>query len=258
MFYAPRMVLLVLGLVGAVVGVYFGINGALTTREAVDEVNRKGGDEASLFRAANLAPVLENVRAEVGADGELLELAIYPGYAMVEASTGSEEQGRAFKVQSDGDIVEPRGLNLIGPGKLADNVFPLAKLDARAIEKLANAAAAKDHRTLDEVTHIMAMVQPDSGKPGLNVYLSNSQYWRAGLDGSGLSNPSDSARAAMANAQNTVDVANATTKAIDDAAARSAADADKAAGKAAKDADDLAACVQAAGTDAEKLAACAG
>ena len=242
MLFAPR-ILLILGLIGAAVGVFFGAKGALIAHEAVSEVNRKGGDADSLFRADRLAGALDKVRAEVGADGKLLELTIYPGYMMVEASTGSEDSGRSFKVQGNGEVVAERPLTLTGPGRLADNVFPLAKLDAAAIERVARAAAAKEHATLDDLSHIIATVQPDSGRAGLNVYLRNSRYWRAALDGSGLSNPTADARAAIDDAGDAV--------AAGQASGRAAA-------KATNRAGDLAACVQAACTDVAKLQACSG
>src|SRR5215218_7690877 len=106
-----------LGLLGAAVGVFFGVKGMLVAQEAVSEVNRKGGDAASMFRAERLDSALDKVRAKVGDDGKLLQLNIYPGYLDVNASTGSEDEGRAFKVQGDGRIIE-HPLTLTGPGRL--------------------------------------------------------------------------------------------------------------------------------------------
>jgi hypothetical protein len=236
MFIASRL-LLVLGLIGAAVGLFFGAKGAMVAHEAVSEVNRKGGDAESLFHADRLDSALDKVRANVGADGKLLELTVYPGYLMVEASTGSEDEGQAFKVQGNGDV-KKLPLALTGPGRLEDNTFELAKLDAKAVAQLAGAVAAEEHATLDDVSHIVAMIEPDSGKPGLNVYLKNSKYWRAALDGSALSNPDQDARKALDKAAAAVDSATLPSN------------------SATKPADDLAACVQAAGTDVTKLQAC--
>jgi len=246
MFIVHSRLLLVLGLIGAAVGIFFGVKGALIAHDAVSEVNRKGGDANSLFRADAFETALDKVRANVGANGELLELTVYPGYLMVDASTGSETEGQAFKVQESGRVTKIP-LTLTGPGRLADNTFPLAKLHGSTIEQLAGDVAAKEHATLDDVSHIIATIQPDSGDPGLNVYLKNSRYWRAALDGSGLSNPDQEARKAIDNA----------AAAVDNAAA-SVDSPTKATSGSAKSADDLAACVQAAGSDVVKLQACSG
>ena len=242
MFFVQSRLLLMLGLIGAAVGIFFGVKGALIAQDAVSEVNRKGGDADSLFRAERFDSALDKVRANVGADGDLLELTVYPGYMMVEASTGSQEKGQAFKVQESGRVTKIP-LTLTGPGRLADNVFPLSKLHGETIEQLAGDVAAKEHATLDDVSHIIATIQPDSGDAGLNVYLKNSRYWRAALDGSGLSNPDQAARKAIDDAEAAIDSATKATKATSGPAKR---------------AGDLAACVQAAGTDVEKLQACSG
>ncbi|HWI73164.1 MAG TPA: hypothetical protein VNT55_14510 [Baekduia sp.] len=227
-----------LGLLGAAVGIFFGAKGALTAKNAVDSVNRKGGDAQSMFHAASLDKGLDKVRAKVGADGRLLQLNIYPGYLVVDASSGSEDKGRSFRIQEDGKVDE-LPVTLTGPGKLSDNVFPLAKVSTAVVEKLAGQAAAKEHTSLDDVSHVIVMIEPDSGKPGINVYLKNSRYWRAALDGSGLSNPTAQARKAMDGVEKTLDGLDATGTS-----------------KPASSADDLAACVSAAGIDAAKVAAC--
>jgi hypothetical protein len=231
-----------LGLLGAAVGIFFGAKGALTAKHAVDSVNRKGSDQKSLFHARALDSGLDKVRAKVGADGRLLQLNIYPGYLVVDASTGSEDKGRSFRIQEDGKVDE-LPVTLTGPGKLSDNVFPLAKVDTAVVEKLAGQAAAKEHAGLDDVSHVIVMIEPDSGRPGINVYLKSSRYWRAALDGSGLSNPDIEGRKALDGVEKTLDGLDATTAA-------------KPAAAAAPSVDDLAACIRAAGVDAARVSAC--
>ena len=234
MFIAHRL-LLVLGLIGAAVGLFVGVRGMITAHEAVSSVNRKGGDAESLFHADRLDSALDKVRAKVGQDGKLLELNVYPGYLMVEAATGSNDDGQAFRVQGNGAVTKVR-FNPDG-GLLGDSAIALSKLDGKTVEGLATAVAGKEHATLDDVSHIIAMTQPDSGKAGWSVYLNNSKYWRAALDGSGLSNPAEDVGKAV--------------KAVSavDAAAKPAAGAPTSA-------DDLAACMQAAGTSIAKIQAC--
>ena len=225
MFIAHRM-LLVLGLIGAAVGLFLGARGMITAHEAVSSVNRKGGDAESLFHADRLDRALDKVRAKVGQDGKLLELNVYPGYLMVEATAGSNDDGQAFRVQGNGAVTK---VPFIPAGGLrGDSAIALSQLDGKTVEELAKAVAAKEHGTLDDVTHIITMTAPGSGEAGWNVYLSSSKYWRAALDGSALSNPAQ-------------DAGKATTKA---------------AGGTADSAGDLAACMQAAGTSIAKIQAC--
>jgi hypothetical protein len=245
--------LTVLGLVGAVVGIFFGVKGAVTAKRASDSVNRKGGDAKSQFHADRLTKSLDKVRAEFGADGQLLSLNIYPGYIQADASTGSEDKGRSFRIQEDGRVDE-LPVTLTGPGMLKDNVFAIDKIDTKVVEKLAGEAAAKEHLGLNDVSHIVVTIQPDSGKPGIAVYLDNQRFWRAALDGSGLSTPDADARKAMAGVQETLDGldGSATTASPKTASPKTAA----ATPSAAAPKTDLTACLAAAGTDAARITAC--
>jgi hypothetical protein len=229
-----------LALLGTVVGLFFGVRGAVHAKGTMDSVNRKGGDKESMFHADRLDKGLDKVRAKVGADGNLLQLNIYPGYIQVDASTGSEDKGRSFRIQEDGRTDE-LPVTLTGPGKVQDNVFPFEKVDAKVVEKLATQAAAKEHTDLDDVSHVIVMIEPDSGKPGINVYLKNSRYWRAALDGSGLSNPDIDSRKALDGVEKTLD-------GLDTAAPKATPPSS---------ANDLSTCISAAGTDAAKISACA-
>jgi hypothetical protein len=231
--------LTVLGLVGAAVGLFFGVKGAVTAKHASDSVNRQGGDAKSQFHAGRLDRSLDKIRAEVGADGQLLSLNVYPGYVQADASTGSEDKGRSFRIQEDGRVDE-LPVTLTGPGRLKDNVFPIDAVDTKVVEKLAGQAAAKEHLGLDDVSHVVVTIQPDSGKPGIAVYLKNQRFWRAALDGTGLSNPDAQARKAMDGVQQTLD-------GLDNSAAPSSAAAPK---------TDLSSCLTAAGTNAAKITAC--
>lgn len=230
--------LTILGLIGAAVGLFFGVKGAVTAKHATDSVNRKGGDAKSQFHADRLSRSLDKIRAEVGSDGKLLQLNVYPGYVVADAASGSEDKGRSFRIQEDGRVDE-LPVTLTGPGKLEDNVFPLESVDAKVVEQLANDAAAKAHLGLDDVTHIALAIQPDSGKPGVAVYLSDQKFWRAALDGKGgLTSPDQQARAAI------------------DGAEKAVSGLETSSAKAATKGADLSTCLSAAGTDAAKITAC--
>src|ERR1700712_1849616 len=178
--FGPFRFLTYLGLLGAAVGIFFGAKGALTAKDAVDSVNAKGGDSSSMFRAANLQKGLDKVKAKVGDDGKLLQLAVYPGYIAVDTSTGSEDKGRGFRVQMNGKVDE-LPVTLTGPGKLKDNEFPLDQLKPATVQKLAEQTAAKEHTDLNGLSHIIAMINPVDGKPVINVYTATSKFWTASI-----------------------------------------------------------------------------
>ena len=230
MFIANR-ILAGLGVIGAVVGMFFAVQGALKAHNAVQSVKRDGGDADSLFRADKFDSALDKVRARVGEDGKLLGLNVYPGYMMAEATDGSE--GRAFRVQFNGHVAK---VPFASAGALGDAAIPLSRLDGKTVQKVAEAVAGKGGGTLDDISHIILTKQPATGKAGWSVYLGDSKHWLASLDGSDVSNPADAALATAAKAQTA---------------------AEPAAGVASS-ADDLAACVQRAGTDIAKIQACSG
>jgi hypothetical protein len=237
-FGGPFRVLTLLGVVGALAGVYFGARGVVTAKHAQDSVNRKGADSRSMFHAARLESGLDKVRAKVGNDAQLLSLDVYPGYLVVDAAAGSEDKGRSFRIQEDGKVQE-LPVNLVGPGKLKDNVFPIDKVDPKAVEKVAVATAAKQHvGGLDGVTHINVGLAAGTGDAGIAVYTNNDKFMRAALDGSGLADPVQQARATLDGAEKT------------EAAVSSQASA------ATSSASNLSTCITSAGTDAAKIAAC--
>jgi hypothetical protein len=233
MFIANR-ILAGLGIIGAVVGMFFAVQGALKAHNAVQSVKRDGGDADSLFRADKFDSALDKVRARVGEDGKLLGLNVYPGYMMAEATDGSE--GRAFRVQFNGHVAKVP----FASAGLGDAAIPLSRLDGKTVQKVAEAVAGKDGATLDDISHIILTKQPATGKAGWSVYVGDSKHWLASLDGSDVSNPADAALATAAKGQTAAEAA-----------------AEPAAG-VAKTADDLAACMQRAGTDIAKIQACSG
>lgn len=237
-FGGPFRVLTLLGVVGALAGAYFGVKGVITAKHAEDSVNRKGGDSKSMFHADRLEAGLDKVRAKVGNDGQLLSLDVFPGYLVVDAAAGSEDKGRSFRIQEDGKVQE-LPVNLVGPGKLKDNVFPIDKVDPKVVQKVAEQTAAKRHvGGLDGVTHINIGLAPVSGDAGIAVYTNDDKYMRAALDGSGLADPTQQAKA-------TLDSAAKTEQAVDSQVSAASSSASR-----------LSTCITSAGTDAAKIAAC--
>ena len=86
----------------------------------------------------SFAAAVRAIRAEVGDDGELLDLTISSqGGGNVKYRTGARAAGLTWGPGRDG--MEPVKVRLVGSGKLADNVFPASELHPDAAAKLIGA-----------------------------------------------------------------------------------------------------------------------
>lgn len=154
--------------------------------DALEEANASASDEGSLLRGPALADALAKLKEEDGGAKDVLRITVYPSYVSAEVSTGSEDDAKGYKVQKDGDVV-PFGVTLTGPGKLADNVFPLADVDPKALDTIIAGVTKRDASLgLDDVSHALAGIDPVSGKADWKVYFGGAAYYTANLDGSNL------------------------------------------------------------------------
>jgi hypothetical protein len=97
-----------------------------------------GGDYLS---GASFGAVVAQIKQEVGADGELLDLTVSAQGGNVKYRTGDRAAGLQWGTGRDG--LEPVKVTLVGSGKLSDNVFPISKLRPDATTKLAAAVKAE-------------------------------------------------------------------------------------------------------------------
>jgi hypothetical protein len=112
-----------------------------------------GGDYLS---PASFSAVVRQIEQKVGADGELLGLTVSEqGGGNVKYRTGDRAAGLQWGPGHDG--LEPVKVTLIGSGKLADNVFPIAELDRAATAKLTAAVQAKAGADFDAQTMTLGM-----------------------------------------------------------------------------------------------------
>lgn len=186
-----------------------------------DQLGVDADAEDSLLRASNLQKALGTLSGKAGAGADALEVDVYPGYLQADIATGSEQNGKRYKVAGpDGDAQEAE-LELTGPGRLSENVFPLSDVDADTVAATASKAAAKANKTLGDVTYVTIRIGVTSGKPEINVYLGGGAFYTADIDGSGLRDVAGDARKAAGDAQETAD------------------------------------CIKRAGTDVSKITACA-
>jgi len=210
--------------------------------DALEEASAKASDEGSLLRGAALADALATLKDETDGAKDALRITVYPTYLSAEVSTGSEDEAKGYKVQKDGDV-QPFGVTLTGPGKLADNVFPIADIDPKALDAVVAAAAEQDPSLgLDDVTHAIAGIDSISGKADWKVYFGGSTYYTANLDGTDVRKGG----------------APATTTAVPDAGDVEDAveDASEQADEAVSDAQEVTDCIAKAAGDVAAIQAC--
>jgi hypothetical protein len=107
--------------------------------EPAGEVGRTTtGDHLS---AASFAATVRDIRAELGGDAELLDLTVTRDGGSLKYRTGDGAAGLTWGEGRDG--LEDVDVTLVGPGKLEDNVFPIAKLSPGAAPRLTAAVTAK-------------------------------------------------------------------------------------------------------------------
>ena len=214
MFIASRL-LLVLGLIGAAAGLFFGAKGALLELmiTAVSEVNRKGGDAESLLRADRLeGSPRQGPREDRRRRASCSSSPCIPAISWPRRATGSEDEGQAFKVQSKRQRHEDPAY--------AHRAWTAGGQHVRVRRDRRQGRRARRHRGrrqgARDARRRLACDRDDRPRlrqaPRLNVYLKNSKYWRAALDGSGLSNPDQDARNAVDKAAATIGAAGSSAR----------------------------------------------
>ena len=168
----------------------------------IEDSSVKGSAANSFYKSSNLSTGLGKITDKAGDDA--IEVTIYPGYVQADASTGSETAGTRYRVNAD-DALQEDKLQLNGPGKLADNIFPFADVDPAAVESTVTAVAKKAGKTVDDISYVGIRIGVVSAKPEMNVYVSGGGYYTANLDGSGLKNVAGDAKDAAGKAQDTAD-----------------------------------------------------
>jgi hypothetical protein len=137
--------------------------------------------------AAAFGAVVNDIKAELGADAELLDLTVSKqGGGNVKYRTGDRAAGFTWGPGREG--LEPVDVTLVGSGKIEDNVFPIAKLAPDATTKLAAAVKAEAGADFEPETMTLSLA-PVSGKPQWTVTGEGdgrSLVFTANADASGL------------------------------------------------------------------------
>jgi len=152
-----------------------------------------GGD--SLIKSANLAKAIGAVKGKTGANGAVLELRLEPKQAKFQVRDGDGAKGWTYT--SGGDLGDFK-VKLIGPGRIQDNVFALAKLDPGAPERIVAGVHAKAPQyELKDVQFMTLDIDPVTGKFNWSVNIGNpgsGNLYQADLDGSHVRAPGEEGR----------------------------------------------------------------
>ena len=224
-------------------GVYRLVNRAGGAVKNVEQATGGGAgtsaaDGSSLIRAKNLARAIAAVSRK---SGEVLELRLEPATAKFQVRRGGSGSAQGWAYTSGGDL-SSFGVKLIGPGRIQDNVFPIAQLKATTPEKIVAAIHARNASlSLKDVQFMTLDLDAGTGKFMWSVNIGtpgSGSLYQANLNGGNVGLPGEAASRAASSGS----VKASTTP----------SNAQDAVTKAQREAK----CIQNAGGDVAKIQAC--
>jgi hypothetical protein len=187
-----------------VVAIGFGISKAVhnvgQAKNGIEQASGGGNgsgaaDQNSLIKADNLAKAIGALKGKTGASGDVLELRLEPKQAKFQVRDGNGAKGWTYS--SGGDLNDFK-VKLIGPGRIQDNVFPIAKLDPGVPERIVAGIHAKAPQyQLKDVQFMTLDVDPVNGKFNWSVNIGSpgsGNLYQADLDGGNVRAPGDAGR----------------------------------------------------------------
>jgi hypothetical protein len=191
---------ILVGLVITVAVVGFGVSKAVKnvgdakegTEQASGNSSANADGEDSLVRAANFEKAIDAVRGKTGARSEVLELRLEPGEARFQVRDGDGAKGWTY---TSGGHLGDFGVRLIGPGRIEDNVFPIAQLKAGTPERIvAGIHARAPQYDLADVQFMTLDMDPAGGGFVWRVNIGapgQGRLYLADLDGGNIRSPGD-------------------------------------------------------------------
>ena len=109
-----------------------------------DTARQGGGGPQSerLVNEKNFAPIVGALRDKVGPEAQLLSVTMRP--TSVEFVVRDGDKAKGFRSSDGSTKLDSVGVNLYGPGTVADSAFSISKLDKGAPEKIAAAISSKE------------------------------------------------------------------------------------------------------------------
>jgi hypothetical protein len=137
---------------------------------------------ASLFRTANLTKALAAAKTALGADAQVENFALYPGYLSITAAKPGEEID--YYVNSYGN----QNTTTSSIDTPPDGVFPLSRVTASAPAAIAKRIAAKAHVPTSQLHYMVAEADPVTGQFEWLVYTVGGgpvEYFQVAGNGNG-------------------------------------------------------------------------
>jgi hypothetical protein len=109
-----------------------------------DTARQSGGGPQSgrIVNEKNFGPVVAALRDKVGADAQLVSVTMRPD--SVEFVVRDGDKAKGYRSDNASTHLDAVGVNLYGPGTVADSAFPISKLDEAAPGKVAAAISRKE------------------------------------------------------------------------------------------------------------------
>jgi hypothetical protein len=189
------------GLIALVVvgfGVYRLVNRAGGAVKGIEQAGGGGSgtsaaDGSSLIRAENFAKAIAAVRPK---SGQVLDLRLEPATAKFQVRRGNSGSAQGW-TYSSGGALDSFGVRLIGPGRISDNVFPLARLEAATPEKIVAAIHARNASlSLKDVQFMTLSLEAGTGKFMWSVNIGtpgSGSLYQANLNGGAVALPGEAA-----------------------------------------------------------------
>jgi hypothetical protein len=124
---------------------------------SVDPSSIKASDHASLFRTANFSKVLGKARAALGANAQIDNFALYPGYVSITAVNDGGEVN--FYADANGRVEKTSDSGSPGATKL----IRLSQVGVGVPAALAHRVSSAGHVPVSQLHYIVVMVDPVSG-----------------------------------------------------------------------------------------------
>jgi hypothetical protein len=196
---------------------------------APDVSGSPASDSATLFKAANFSKVLNQAQGKL-AGSAVTTLKIEPRDVKIVG------QSKTLTVDSSGNSL------VVNTPSIPGSTFALSAVSPATVEKVVNTVESKAGVKQSGIHHVTATVDPISNKPLYGVYLvSGSSHYQADINGG-----------------NVKSYGGASSVSSSGTSSGGAATSSSSASAAASKAQSTANCIAKAGTDAAKIAACAG
>jgi hypothetical protein len=131
---------------------------------------------ASLLLQTPLASTMQSFRERLGPDIHALSLLIYPDHAVLQAQNPRDRRRVDQWVYRHGRVMDPVPVELLGTGKLEDNLFPLSEAEVSSLPRLVEVARQKADMPEGVVTRVLLKRHlPETTEIRFRVFISSER-----------------------------------------------------------------------------------